>query len=558
MGQVRATQDGHAADGSNRVGSGGYNQSGGAGGGVSGDQIIYGNVTRGLGFTGPIHETDSKAFFGPTSGGISDRFVRNSNGAAAPYQPSFSATDAQPFYGLSRGVAPPSGTERVGYTGGYLGTSVTPQTPLALSSELTTGTDVAAAQLGKNALIGGQGRDLQDALGQTYLNGPLEAQVGANVFTGSPLYGIRSSLANGIADENAQGLYGVAASSGTAADRARFQSSDVRRMRNEVRQQTVDPNQTDSQSDPDANQPQGSLPSSNLNRPLESSQNNGVTSPLNRPLNSPNLANGANTPQGVQSRSTLIPARPQNDQFNLLKQRLERYQNPQMTAILNSQKNQRDLQAARAKAAGNSPTSRPSTGGLLTPAPSLTPSPAAPAFEPVAVTSLATGVRAKGLHDLLQSAEDLMRQGKFQSAIDKYNTAEQVDPNNSLAALGRANAELGAGYYHQASVDLHQVFESEPALLMGQYNLKDWMDAQRIQFVEKELNDLAAGDAKQEMPVFLLAYLAYNTGDPVAARGYLQEARKRAGDSDPLLSQVEGRWTAGNTTGQFRPGDLNK
>jgi hypothetical protein len=551
MGQIRANQDGHANDGSNRVGSGGYNTSNG-GTRVSGDQIIYGDVTGGREFTGPIHEPDPKSFFGPSAGRITDNFVRGSSAAPQPYQPSFSLSDPQPFYGMARAVAPPSGSERIGFTGSYLGTGVTSQTPLSMSSDLTTGLDLQTQQLGQSNLLGNTTHDLQDALGQVNLNGPLEAQTGANVFAGSPLYGIRSSLANGMSDDSdTQSLYGV--SNGSAANRSLLQNPDMQRMRNDIQQQQQNADQQQPNGQSPNNQP-GNLTPQNLNRPLEAPENNSLNPRLNAsPLNSPNLANSVNTQQGVQARSTLTPARPQNDQFDLLKQRLERYQNPQMTAILNSQRDRKNLDAARARAAVNSPTSRPSSG--LMPPTSAQPQ----TFEPLAVTSLATGVKAKGMHDLLQSAEDLMREGKFQSAIEKYNAAEQVDPNSAIVGLGRANAELGAGYYHQSSVDLHQVFESEPALLMGRYNLKDWMDPKRIEFIEKELNDLAAADTKQEMPVFLLAYLAYNSGEVDRAKDYLAEARKRAGDSDPLLAQLEGHWfgSAAETTAP-KPADLNK
>ena len=553
MGQVRANQDGHANDASNRVGSGGYNTST-AGSRVTGDQIIYGDVTGGRQFTGPIHETDPKGFFGPNAGRITDNFVRGSSAAPQPYQPSFSLSDPQPFYGMARAVAPPSGSERIGFTGSYLGTGVTSQTPIAMSSELSSGVDLQTQQLGRSNVLG-KTNDLQDALGQVNLNGPLEAQLGANVYAGSPLYGIRSSLANGMQDESdPQSLYGV--SNGSAANRSLLQNPDMQRMRNDVQQQPNGDQQQPNGQSPNSNNnnQSGNLAPQILNRPLEAPENSRINPRLNAsPLSTPSLTNGVNTQQGVQARSTLTPARPQNDQFNLLKQRLERYQNPQMTAILNSQRDRRNLDAARQRASVNSPTSRPSSGLVLPPSTSPP-----QAFDPLTVTSLATGVKAKGLHDLLQSAEDLMREGKFQSAIEKYNAAEQLDPNSAIVGLGRANAELGAGYYHQASVDLHQVFESEPALLMGRYNLKEWMDPKRLQFVQKELNDLAAADAKQEMPVFLLAYLAYNSGDSDRAKEYLGEARKRAGDSDPLLSQLESHWFGSAPDAAPKPADLNK
>ena len=49
-----------------------------------------------------------------------------------------------------------------------------------------------------------------------------------------------------------------------------------------------------------------------------------------------------------------------------------------------------------------------------------------------------------------------MKQGKFSSALDKYDQAEQVAPNNSLIKLGRANAELGASYFARADQHLRE------------------------------------------------------------------------------------------------------
>jgi len=143
---------------------------------------------------------------------------------------------------------------------------------------------------------------------------------------------------------------------------------------------------------------------------------------------------------------------------------------------------------------------------------------------------------------MLAQAEDLMRQGKFQSAIDRYDVALQIAPNNPLVSLGRANAELGAGAYRLASADLHRVFTSDHATLMAQYDLKGWFPADRLEAITKELQDLSSRDPKDQMPEFLLAYIAYNIGDPDAAARHLTEARKRSGTSDPLLDFMERDW----------------
>ena len=46
--------------------------------------------------------------------------------------------------------------------------------------------------------------------------------------------------------------------------------------------------------------------------------------------------------------------------------------------------------------------------------------------EPVKVESFATGVKAEGLANLLARAEDLMKQGKYITALDQFAAAEAV------------------------------------------------------------------------------------------------------------------------------------
>jgi hypothetical protein len=62
------------------------------------------------------------------------------------------------------------------------------------------------------------------------------------------------------------------------------------------------------------------------------------------------------------------------------------------------------------------------------------------------------------------------------------------------------------------------------------------------------------GDLKQNAtqgtsvtPVFLLAYLSYNTGDATKARQYLDLAEKRAGGQDDLIRQLRDHWALPST-----------
>ena len=87
-----------------------------------------------------------------------------------------------------------------------------------------------------------------------------------------------------------------------------------------------------------------------------------------------------------------------------------------------------------------------------------------PRERPLVVSSLADGVQAKSLKDFLSEAETLMKQGKFYSALDQYDSAEMIAPNNAMVMLGRANAELGAScYMHRREPPARGVHEGQCA-----------------------------------------------------------------------------------------------
>jgi hypothetical protein len=162
---------------------------------------------------------------------------------------------------------------------------------------------------------------------------------------------------------------------------------------------------------------------------------------------------------------------------------------------------------------------------------------------PVQIKSLAQGVSASGLASLLKDAETDMKAGKFNSALDKYDDAEQVAPNNPLILMGRANALLGQSYYSRAEQNLRQAFMQNQELLMGQYDLRSFLDSSRLDFIVKELKTLAEAEPKEPRHVFLLAYIAYNTGNEAMAASYLDLAEKRAGGKDPLYPLLRKYWS---------------
>jgi tetratricopeptide (TPR) repeat protein len=180
--------------------------------------------------------------------------------------------------------------------------------------------------------------------------------------------------------------------------------------------------------------------------------------------------------------------------------------------------------------------------------------------EPEKIGSIAEGVQAKGLHDVLTSAEELMRGQKFAEALQKYDVAQQVAPNNALITMGRANAELAASYYRRAESSLRDAVGRAPELVVAQFDLRSLIGADRLQVLVRDLKELAANDPKQPRPSLLLAYIAYNTGNEAQAGEYLAAAEQRAGGDDALIKAWRRSWklpAAGTTEPAPQP-DANK
>ena len=65
---------------------------------------------------------------------------------------------------------------------------------------------------------------------------------------------------------------------------------------------------------------------------------------------------------------------------------------------------------------------------------------------------------------------------------------------------------------------------------MGQYDLTAMLGEDRLGKLVDELKDIANKNNTKPEAVFLLAYVAYNTGHERQALGYLDLAEKRAGE----------------------------
>lgn len=523
--QFSTGQNGHANDANNQVGSGGYN---GArpGSAVTPNDIVNGNVTGLRSFSGYVGERDPRAFTGPVAGGVNDVFVRQSSGVPTGSGAAMTYGQPQPFYGDSRYVPPPAGSLPVGFNGGYIGTTAT--SPSSLSNGLNSSVSATGLQsrtLDRDTLL------LNAMVNPSGYTGLSSAANQNEVFeNAAALYGQRTIPTPGVSNLDTSQLP-------VLPESIALQNDEIFRIRQEMRDaaqgtpaaltpgakgasQINNPNPNSGETPTGLNQPINAAVGQSFDAPI----NSAISSSLSNPVGlNPQLSSTGIIPSNLRNPTALIPADKQSALLETLQKRLEQTS---------------DVGKVMAEARGERPAPR-----VAAKEPAKTNEGAAIPEGPLKVSSLATGIKSKGLRDMLASAEDLMAHGKYDSAVLRFSQAQRVAPNNPLTVLGRAHAELAGGYYARADEDLHLVFRSNPALLLAQFDLGSMLPKDRVDYLENDLKDIAERDPKAERPWFLLAYLAYNTNKPASAEADLGEAEKRAHGNDWLLRLLRQRWS---------------
>lgn len=538
--QVHVGQNGGALDANSRVGSGGYNaqQLPPSAYLNIGNQIVTGNVTGGKEFRGQIQYTDPNDFRGNIASQQVDRFIAGSVGTPQWNQPAQQPGVAQPFYGRALASPTPAGFTQNPGTGTY---SYTP----------------AAAPNAMDLRI--DGRMLAPQATNMLIAGPVDAKTnGQTVLSGSPLFGVRQLRVGEAPDMQFINNYSGFRQD-TAIDRLQLDPEAIQKLQDELEKAS------------------GRINSAVL-KPFEAPETSALSpKPLDSSIKNPRPVNDVR-PEGSDTRRLVVPPQDQSSQYGELQKRLNRYYTDRLET--DEDRNREFLKQLRAKEAadkaatgrpnpfdpakgpgiapeplprGALPSATPDYGKIareLADSPVKKPQPDNPKDivkslirpKPVKITSLATGVQAQGLANFLKQAETLMKEGKFSSALDQYEAAGRVAPNNPLVWLGQAHAQLGAGYFAKAELSLRRALSADPVLTMAQFDLRAMIGEDRLDAIVKDLKESAKQHEKDPGLPLLLGYVAYNTGNEAQATVYLTEAEKRAGSKDRFFKILWTHW----------------
>lgn len=134
------------------------------------------------------------------------------------------------------------------------------------------------------------------------------------------------------------------------------------------------------------------------------------------------------------------------------------------------------------------------------------------------------GQGASAFNELMLKAEALIAIGHYREAVDRYETAQFLAPDNPLPMIGKAHALLAAGSYSQAASALLEGLERFPEIARFRFDLSALMGGGEQ--VDIRRADIMRRLRQAEWPelYFLLGYLEYHGGNRERGLANLEKA----------------------------------
>jgi len=142
----------------------------------------------------------------------------------------------------------------------------------------------------------------------------------------------------------------------------------------------------------------------------------------------------------------------------------------------------------------------------------------------------------------MRTGEDLLSKGRWFDAEERFGAALRLSPGDPMAAVGRLHAQIGAGLYLSAGVNLDRLFRSNPELIAARYDENLLPRRGRLDRIDNRLrlntrrnSDLAISSS------LLMAYLGHQFEDRatvVDAFAALDRIHEERGDSPDELEET--------------------
>lgn len=116
-------------------------------------------------------------------------------------------------------------------------------------------------------------------------------------------------------------------------------------------------------------------------------------------------------------------------------------------------------------------------------------------------------------------AQRMLKSGRWFDAEEHFASALSMRPGETLAAAGRIHAELGAGLFLSAAVNLQKMLRENPGMIPVRYDADLVPSGNRVQQVMERLREnTKRSNSMGRNSGFLLAYLGHQINDPTVVR----------------------------------------
>ena len=148
----------------------------------------------------------------------------------------------------------------------------------------------------------------------------------------------------------------------------------------------------------------------------------------------------------------------------------------------------------------------------------------------------------------MRAGERLLGDGMWFIAEERFVAALTAKPGDAMAAIGRAHAQLGAGLYLSAAVNLADLLRAYPELAPVRYDAALLPGKERLERIRQQLRSRSLkDDANARNAGFLLAYLGFQTERPNDVReGFAVVDRVNEAlqaKTDPLIPVLTELWS---------------
>ncbi len=151
------------------------------------------------------------------------------------------------------------------------------------------------------------------------------------------------------------------------------------------------------------------------------------------------------------------------------------------------------------------------------------------------------GTDQSRFNELLATAEERLRKGEYFLAERRFGRALRFTPGHPLATAGMAHAQIGAGLYASAALNLRSMLRHHPEMIDVRYDQSLLPNRTRLGTAIEEVRSRSDAPYDRASHGFLLAYLGHQLDDSALLEkglGIMAEAAPQ----DVLLPLLERIW----------------